>query len=215
MRDTLKDQEQIQLTALIEKKAWKDVDQFLDGLKLEQPLKLYNKAYVYYQSDKPVEALRLLEKAKYSGYLSENTTNAISLIKQELEILQIEDSFPIFERSLLNIKSMPSDFLPTIGSIFLIIALGFVVLRKCIVASIISLGVITSFGLSLYAENFNMFYNLEETTVYKGPSKIFEPVQVLPEGLKVIFTKSDADWKYIEYPSDYQGWIYQPKVLTK
>ncbi len=215
MRDTLKDQEQIQLTALIEKKAWKDVDDFLNGLQLEKPLKLYNKAFVYYHREKPIQALRLLEKAKYSGYLSENSTNAINMIKEELEILHIENEFSLLEKSLLGIKSMPTDFTPAVGSVFLITALGFVFLRKYIIASFLSLGVIGAFGVSLYIGNYKMFYNLEEETVYKGPSKIFEPVQILPRGLKVIFTKSDADWKYIEYPSAYQGWVYQPKVLNK
>lgn len=213
MRDIHKDQEQTELAALIKEKAWGEVDNHLKQLNLDYPVKLYNQAYIFYQQGKTVDALKLLEEAKFSGYFSENTVKAIQQIKEELGTLQIESDFSTLEKTLFEVKSMPSDFLPSIGSILLIVMLSCLIIKRYIIASFVTLIALGTIVLSVYISQFEVKYNLKDITVYKGPSKIFEAVQIVPAGMKLIFTKTDADWVFIEHPKDFQGWVFRPKVL--
>ena len=55
--------------------------------------------------------------------------------------------------------------------------------------------------------------NTKEIAIYRGPSRIFEQVQTLAPGVKVLFSKESKDWKYIEYPELFRGWVYKNKAL--
>ena len=62
-------------------------------------------------------------------------------------------------------------------------------------------------------KTFQVEINSNEVTIYRGPSKIFEELQVLPPGVRFIVTKESNRWRYIEYPKNFRGWIYDAKAI--
>jgi hypothetical protein len=55
---------------------------------------------------------------------------------------------------------------------------------------------------------------LEDEYVYRGPSKMFEQIQIIPKGMKLFTGKNYNGWRYIVTPTSHQGWFTTNKVKS-
>ena len=211
----VKDQDVMKIEKFVEDKSWTEARDFIDSLKLAKPLELYNKAFIEYKSGNHVNALKLLEEAKYSGLYSEEVLSAIAQIKSELNLTLVEEEISISDQFVLNSKTISDDFFLSLFSIFLVVFVALTYFKKYLVSVFFLLMTSLVGGYFYLIQNYEIAYNKKESVVYSGPSRIFEEKQIIPIGAKVIFTKSDNDWKFINYPKIFKGWVYQPEVLYK
>jgi len=65
---------------------------------------------------------------------------------------------------------------------------------------------------SQYVNKYNAAIVLEDQVIYRGPSKMFEQIQLVPQGMKIYTGKEFEGWRYIIAPESHRGWFYSEKV---
>lgn len=207
MSDTVKDQEMSKLKQLVVQKKFQDAYAYLRSLNLDGPILNFNLAYVKFYEGKPAEARGLLEKVKYNGMFSREVNSSLNFLKHELGIKNLEMEYSKIDSSIIELSSFPPFVLPSITAILGIVFLLLLQKSKRIFAAFIFILIVSTIAMYSVVYSFRVEINQQEVTIYKGPSKIFEQVQVLPIGARFISTKESGEWKYIEYPQILRGWI--------
>ncbi len=212
MSDTAKDQE-MSINQYVTEGNIEQATALVSELELPSYLEAYNLAYIKYKSGSLVEARYLLEKAQASGMFSQEVTEALTMVKDDLGISYAEQDQTTLDNLMLMGKSLPNEFFPSLTLLCLIIW-GVLTLKKKFVLSVFPAVLALVLGIFYYANlDTKVAINVDEIPVYRGPSRIFEEIQVLPQGAKFIISKEVNDWKYISYPSIYRGWVYKNKAL--
>lgn len=210
----VKDQELLKLNKLIEENSYKDAEELIKSFDHPTVIEDFNMGYLYFKKGELVHSRMLLEKAKYGGMISSEVDEALDDVKTKLEINLIESEITTSDSFILESVSFSTHLYPTIFLGLLIIS--FILFwKKFKLASFIN-GALSLVVIGVYIgiKDYKINYNIEEAVVYRGPSKIFEEVQILPPGGKFIISKKIKDWKYIKYPSIYEGWVYKNKALS-
>ncbi len=213
MSVVVKDQEMLKIENLVKNKSYTEVNEIFFTKNYPRTIKSFNNAYLEYEKGNLVEARMYLEKAKFNGMFSQDVESALDQVKAELGLVYSEQEQTSFDNFILNFKSFSDQFSLSIGLIFFIITVILFLKRAkwiAIVPFVISCFI---FGVIYNTKNLDISFNKSENVVYSGPSRIFEEVQILPKGAKVIFTKESSDWKFIKYPSMYSGWVYKNKAI--
>ena len=176
-------------------------------------VKKFNDGHAAYIKGDLVSARSHLEKAYYNGMISEEADQALNLVKSELDLITMEREQGFQDKLILESNSFPEPFVPAIAALLLLMGLIAGIFRKKILSAFIILcsALVTVFFFQI--KEMKILYNAEETIIYKGPSRIFEQVQQLPLGAKFIISKEVDDWKYVQYPAMFQGWIYKNKAI--
>lgn len=63
-----------------------------------------------------------------------------------------------------------------------------------------------------FDKKFSTAINLKEVELFQGPSKIYEVIDMVPAGNKLILSKSHDEWVFIEYPIEFSGWVNRDKI---
>ena len=211
----VKDQDLSKLKKIIEEKRFKDAYALIDELALELPIKKYNLAYVKFHEGKSAESMALLEQIKYNGMYSKEVSASLSHLKEQLGLTPIESEYSKLDNFTLEASSYPTYFIPSIAALLGILCMVFA-LKKQKLFSVVTFIFSVSFVVLFFIVNsFQVEINQREVTIYRGPSKIFDETQVLPVGARFISTKESDGWKYIEYPSLFQGWIKDNKAIKQ
>jgi hypothetical protein len=213
MPEDVKDQEMLKLKELISVNAFEKAETMVNSLDIHENVKNFNLSYISFERGDMLSARVYLERAKYNGMLSSEVDTALIQVKDKLNLTMIEKEQTVIDDIVLNSVSLPREFFPTIFMFFIILSI-FLGLRKMkITASATAFISLATISFFLLISKYNAEFNAEETTVHRGPSKIFEEVQVLPVGAKFIISKQVDEWKYIKYPSIYEGWIHKNKAM--
>ena len=201
------------LKSYLDNKNYDEAIKFLNSNNtFEKPIKFYNLGYVYTLKGDFVQARFYLEKAKAEGLINEKVENSLKLVKSKLGVEQVESDYPVIDKSILSISHYKEDvFLTVLGLVLMIFLYG--IFRKKRIIATISVIVFLSLGSFLYViKDFKTVIVKEEVFVHQGPSRIFEPNQMIMPGAKVVIDGEARDWKYVKYPEVYRGWIYKSKV---
>ncbi len=218
MSDNVKDQEMLRFIELVEKQSFEEAKSYLVGLDVAKTIKNYNLAYLEYKKGNPVEARLHLDKAKFQGMFSEEVSSAMDVLKKDLDLTMIEGEQSFLDNTMLYSKSLPKEFFSSISMMFFII-MGVLLIRKIkIVGFLVGLIGIGTLSFSFILNDSSIAYNVNEVSIYNGPSRIFEEIQILPPGAKIIFSeanfKNNSDWKYIKYPLMFRGCVYKNEALA-
>lgn len=209
----VKDQEMMNFKKLIEEKSFSEAEKLILSKDLPKNILNYNLGFLEYKKGNLVVSRKYLEQAKFSGMLSEEVDGALKLVRTELDLVYTESDISDFDNFILNSASLPSHFYPTLSVITFLLALVLMIKNKkilCVFSSFFGIiFLLVFFGI----KDFKIQYNLVENIVYRGPSRIFEEKQVLPPGAKFIISKEADEWKYIKYPTIYEGWVYKNKAI--
>jgi hypothetical protein len=215
MSDKVKDQEMSKLKEFVINKEFKKAYAHLGTLNLEQPISSYNLAYVKFHEGFPVQARAILERLKFNGLYSKEINNGLSYIKDELALTMIESESTKLYQLALNSTSLPKAFFPSIAALMGIIFLLLVKKNQKIFGLIAVIVCVFCMVVFYRVNSFQVEINQQAVTIYRGPSKIFEEMQILPIGARFIATKKSDEWKYIEYPSMFKGWIKSVKAIKQ
>lgn len=215
MSDTVKDQEMSKLKQLVAEKKFQDAYKYLEGLKLDEPILNFNLAYVKFYEGQPAQARALLEKIKYKGMFSKEVNSSLNFLKQELGIKNVELEYSKLDRSVIELASYPPFVIPSFSVFLTTVFLILVYKSKKLFAFLIFGITILSMVIYSMVYSFQVEINEQEVTIYKGPSKIFEQVQVLPVGTRIISTKESEGWRFIEYPSIFKGWVKDIRTIKQ
>lgn len=210
----VKDQDMSEFETWIRNKEFDKAYEWLDKSQSGHN-KEFNTALVkYYQGDL-AKAREILEGLKLKGFASKELTEAIHTVKQDLNLVMLEREYDREDVFILTSSSLPELFYPTISVIILFTSLVYGIKRRFIITSVFFILSLLPLFIYQRVNSFQVEINREETTIYRGPSKIFEEVEILPLGVQFIVTKSSKDWRYIEYPSLFRGWIRQGKEFNE
>lgn len=210
-----KDQEMSQFEKWVQNKEFEKAYKWLNKTEQSSHNKLFNTAFIKYHEGKLPEARAILEKLKYDGFVSKELLVGIHEIKTGLDLHLIESEYTKDDNFYLVSSSLPSYFYPSISVTLIFFALFFAARKNFIIGTIFILSALPFGWAYNEVKSFQVEINTEEVTIYRGPSKIFEEVQVLPPGVQFIATKRSKEWRYIEYPSLFKGWVKKVKAIKQ
>ena len=215
MSNEVKDQEMNKLKGFIESRDYESAYQWIESQETHDHLKSYHKAYVLFNEGKLAEARSILEGLKVNGLYSKEVNAGIKQIKDKLELKYIEQEYSKADKFTLTSASLPHLFYPMLSALLGVLFLTLLIKNKKLISVIVLFLSLIPAGIYYRVNSFQVEINLEEVTIYRGPSKIFESLQVLPIGTRFIVTKEVKDWKYIEFPSIFQGWVHKNKAIKQ
>lgn len=179
---------------------------------LEAPIKYYNIGYSYFKRNEYVKARYYYEKARVEGLVNDELNNSLEIVKQNLGVAQVESDYRYLDKTLLTLSPFKNEVFLSLLGIFLLVILWSILKAKkalVIVFVILFFGV---GGLMFSMKDYKVVLLKEEAYVHQGPSRIFDPTQLILPGTKVMIENESKDWKYVKYPLMYRGWIYKAKV---
>lgn len=194
----------------------KDFDGAIKFLKsskdIELPIKYYNLGYVYSEKSDFVNARYYFEKAKAEGFINQKLNNSLKIVKENLGVEQVESDYSYLDKVVLSAANFRDEvYFSIIGIILLVGLVGFIKSRKILVGVCVTFCCLIGASLIVFKSH-NLVILQKEAYIYEGPSRIFEPSQLISPGSKVMIGEEKKDWKYVSYPRIYRGWIYKVKV---
>jgi len=185
--------------------------------KFEPSVHEYNLGVLWAKKEKFVESRIHLEKAKSMGLINSDVVKNLEVVKDQLGVSYIEQ-VNSYESKALDFTLSLNLYTPLLMSSILLIAI--LISIKNMVNSItlglsLILAALPSIGYLYVKDHFQVNIVREEVSVRKGPSKIFDEIQNLPAGMRIITKKNNGkDWYYVVVPKSHAGWISEPEMET-
>lgn len=179
---------------------------------LDAPIKFYNLGYTYFKNNELVKARFYLEKARSEGFINDDLNNSLEIVKQNLGVAQVESDYGYLDKTILSLSTFKEDVFFSLLGIFMLIFLWGIVKSKKTLTLIFVILFVALGGLIFTFKDFKTVLLKEEAYVHQGPSRIFDPTQLILPGTKVMIESESGDWKLVKYPIVYRGWIYKAKV---
>lgn len=196
-----------------EKKFDEAIDYLSQADHSAEAIKNYNKAFLQFKKQDLVSARYFLEKAQKLGLFSREVDDAFEVVKSELGLKTIENSY--YKEDLFVFKTIGfhSDVYMSTMGIFLLIGLVAFGKAKYFIGLVAMIFLVGTSSYFYIIKDHKLKINQKEAIVHSGPSKIFEGKQLLLPGMKVITTKESKDWTFIKYPEAFRGWVYKHEAI--
>lgn len=198
-----------------DKKDYKSVIQLLksNSNKFDPGVYEYNLGIAYFKNNDLVNSRVWLEKAKQNGFLSSELNNALEEVSVKLEVNRLEESQSLNDSFNQFAVNTPVDAYFTISLLFLVlVAFFYKKIDKYIRVILLVIAFTPIAFYQLHVKNYRPIIVLEDQIVYRGPSAMFEQIQLIPKGMKLLTGKTHNGWRYIITPSSHQGWFNTDKV---
>lgn len=204
------------LKNFIDNAQWEDAINLLETNKdqFDSALYHYNLGVVKVNMSDYSIAMYHFEKAKQLGFSSIELTNSINSLQEKLNVSYIYDSLGAGDYCNLLLFDLPQSFYYSIfliGLILLIVNIKKITTTLRITYFLVSL--LPVFIFNFYILPKNIVISQSSIKVYTGPSRIFDQVQEIPEGVKLIIGKQYNGWKKVIYPHRFEGWISSDRYL--
>ena len=212
---------QIKTEILSELKKYFEVKDYSSAIKLlnenrgqfEPGVFNYNLGLALLQSEDPVMARVQFEKAKIHGLYSNELMHALDETTQKLQVKTLEESQTFSDQFNKITLGTPFDVYITISlSIAIVALLLHRRVDKLVTFLMILFATAPLIFYSQYVNKYNATVVLEDQVVYRGPSKMFEQIQLIPQGMKIYTGKEFDGWRYIIAPESHRGWFFTQKV---
>jgi hypothetical protein len=169
----------------------------------------YNIGLIYMKQDHYVLARINFEKAKEFGFMTNELNSALNEAKSALQVTVLEDSSSTSDSFNEVLFDLPKEIFFSVSILLLIV---FTMLYKRLGSLPIKLVgfIVTVFPIVFYfivISNKSEVVLLEDHAVRRGPSTMFEEVQLVPKGMKVFINDEVEGWNFIVHPKSHQGWI--------
>ena len=176
----------------------------------------YNQGVMYYKMGNLPMARWYWEKSRWSDFNFTGVENNLTIVKEQLGIINIETAANPILREYFDDVGLKSDLLVLSSSILLLVLLWVVkgkILRPiwrygCFAVILIPAIYLTqlifersSLGVS------NKAIIVKESTLREGPSQIFTETGKIPSGLKVTLGEQQEKWALISSPEEFYGWV--------
>ena len=150
-----------------------------------------------------------LEKSMTSGFIHPSLRKNLNSIKEKLNTAKDDTSHTSSVFTGIVTTSSPI-FLSISLSLILIVSLLWKIkfiekLRYLLLLSFISMTPIAI--KTYYSKEYKVGINIKKIKVFEGPSEIYESINEVEAGQKLIIGKSYEEWSLIEWPPENIGWI--------
>jgi hypothetical protein len=170
----------------------------------------YNLGTLYAKKNELIKAKVYLEKGLHNGGNSGELVHNLNFINSKLDTYT---EVSIKENLMFNALSIPNVNYLTVYLLMILISLLWVkkrILKTKILVSITHIVLIVTFYFCMSPLNYGIA--LKEINVYEGPSAVFSEVVRVAPGEKLIISKSQDGWHYIEFPNHLAGWIKEGTI---
>lgn len=202
---------------LFEKKDYQKAADFLHKHKdkFETGVFDYNLGLVYLKNNQFVKARVSLEKAKINGFYSNEVQAALSEVTESLDVKMLEEPTSFSDSFNSIVLQVPFDAYVFVTLFFVTISIAtYKKFDKYIRLIIFVLGLLPTVFYFQHVNQHEKIIVLEDEYVYRGPSKMFEQIQIIPKGMKLFTGKNYNGWRYIVTPTSHQGWFTTNKVKS-
>lgn len=193
---------------------WKMAQELLKEQDLFDPLiRDYNQSLLYFKQGRLLEARYTLEKVMTKGFINQESNLLLNSLIEAQGLTGIRTEYGIEDNVFLNSKSIDGSVYLSVFLVFvLVFTIGIVKSQKLLAWAG---GILMVFFIAFYyqIQLGQLALSQEEMVIYEGPSKIFEQVQTIPRGLKIIYEEPKKGWIKILYPKYLQGWATNAKVM--
>ena len=154
------------------------------------------------------------EIAKKEGFGHPALYKNLSLVSKKIsvnsDVLDQKEYVYNFFSSTPSSLFLFTSLILTIISIFTV--KYFELSKKIIVGLILLFFTPTIYKEVYFDKNYSTAINLKEVELFQGPSKVYEVIDMIPAGNRLILSKSHDSWVFIEYPIEFSGWIDRKKI---
>ncbi len=170
----------------------------------------YNLGTLYAKKNELIKSKIYLEKGFQSGGPNSELVHNLNFINSKLDTHR---EVSIKENIILNALSIPNVNYLTIYLLVVLISLLWVkkrIVKTKLLVSITNIILIGIFYFYIFPLNYGIA--LKEINVYEGPSAIFSEVVKVAPGDKLIISKYEDGWHYVEFPRYLSGWIKEGTI---
>ena len=174
----------------------------------------FNIGLIYIKQEHYTLARINLERAKEYGFMNNELNSALDEVKNFLDVTRLEENVSASDNINEILFDLPKEIFFSISVLLIIIFILYYKKIQSVAIRIASL-VIIIFPIVFYftvVSGKSEVVLLEELPVRRGPSEMFEEVQVVPKGMKVFINDQIGGWNLIVHPKSHQGWIKTEKV---
>lgn len=153
------------------------------------------------------------EMSKVNGLNSPEVASSLQNVIEQLNINFLENNHSISDVLHRIIFDLPPDFYISLTLITVtVVLINFKKIEGLLVKFIITVGALLPvLFLLLFIRPKIVAIATSEISVHNGPSRIFEQVEEIPNGAKIIISDEYNGWKKIVYPEKLQGWIFSKR----
>lgn len=203
------------LKTLIDTQQWQNALNLLNEHKdqFDSAIYHYNVAVVKVNLAQSSDAMYHFEMAKSLGLQSPELINSINSLKEQLNISYIENSLEFIDLMHQLLFQLPNQFYYSVSILMLILVFwNFkLIVTRLFKVLLILVSIAPSIFFTSYIKPKEMAIIQANLKVYAGPSRIFDQVQEIPEGAKIIIGNDYNNWKQVIYPQRFKGWIFSDK----
>ncbi len=205
-----------ELEELFVAKKFSEAREYLLGKKseLEPGLFHYNMGVVLGEEGNFAGARYHFEIAKKKGFAHPAIYKNLNVVEERVD----SNAKPsgIFENITSFYVTTPTSmfiFSSLLVSLIALIILKYIKVRKLIITLVlIFLALPTLFKVGYFEQRYSTALSLKEVELFQGPSNIYDVIDMVPAGKKLIISKNYSEWVFIEYPIEFSGWIDRKKV---
>jgi hypothetical protein len=175
----------------------------------------YNMAIVHFQQNDYVQSRYHLELAKLTGGETMDVNKKLEIIKDNLGLKYLEEPETVSDYIYQSYYSTPTSL--WLIALFVFVGAGVWSIRKAQywLTGIISATLITIAILyKIYISSTDVVIWVNESTLYQGPSEVFETTQVVSSGSKLVVEYHQDGWLRVKAPSNISGWLKINKHLS-
>lgn len=157
--------------------------------------------------DLPFARFHFLMAEKY-GYSSTELNSNKKLVEVKLETEKYEK--PIATRDYLikgSLEASDGGIFTMLSFLLIIVSIIFAIKKTALKYVMITLMASFVFlGLNFWVQSWDEFVVINSSTIYDGPSTIFETQNEIPAGVMLVASR-EGKWLKIFYPSRFIGWV--------
>lgn len=181
--------------------------------KFEPGVYEYNLGLVFMRNDQLVQARIQFEKAKYNGFYSTELKEAMSEVTSRLEVKTLEQPSTFKDEFNSVVLQVPFDVYIFISLIFIFLVLWLYKKIDKYQTTILALfAILPTVFYYQYVARHEKIILLNDEFLYRGPSKMFEQIQLAPKGMKLFTGKDHNGWRFVESPESHKGWFKTDQV---
>lgn len=203
------------LKKFIEGQQWEEAYKLLveNQKSFDEGIYHYNVGFIKANMNDLAHARYHLEMSKLKGFSSPELSSALKSVKEQLNIEYLESGNSLYDLFYRICFDIPADFYLFFGLLLILLILINLNKIKSILNKVLLLLIATTPALFLvfFVESKTVAITTSDILVLKGPSRIFDQVDELPLGAKIIINGSYNGWKKIVYPEKVKGWFFSEK----
>jgi len=152
-----------------------------------------------------------LEKAREAGVYHSAMVNNLKFVESKIDAEDLSSSSSIVDQVIDYSLKIPASGYLSISLVLVLFTLIVFIKKKQMNTikswSLLVLCMIPLAYSQFYLHSLNQAVSLKETTIFEGPSKIFQEKGKIKPGAKVLLGEFKDGWFFVKYPVSLSGWV--------